>query len=224
MLRGSPTHRGVKNPESRCIINHSGLHQCYGDFSAHISEYDSVICTNSLAAISLIKHLNRDGIRVPEDIQVVTFGLTRIAEAFKPAITAVSPVTPSPSYNRIIQIFRYLYSNYEAGDRLKVFRKSELKIGETTKLQGTQPSQPVSYETSTLTNEFNFYSDPEIAAFAKLELLVSVCNEIDFQLIRYALQNYSYEKMADKIHISTGTVFYRLQRLIQNSTSTLAPN
>ena len=210
------TKKGVTNPEAACIINHSGLKQCYNDFKSRIHEFDSVLCTNSLAAVSMINHLRRDGVRIPEDIQVSTSGALNIARLFKTPITAIITKSDQNIFKRTIQIYKYLYSNPNSEENLVIKTSGKLEILDTTRpLKSSQTL--ISTASSVSTPQSNFYNDEEVIAFTKLEQLFSLCDNIDVKLLHYALQGYSYEKISEKLHISTGTVFYRLQRLIQSS-------
>ena len=53
------------------------------------SEFDSVICVNGEAAVALAKNLTRDGIRIPEDIQIITFGGTELTATCTPKLTVM---------------------------------------------------------------------------------------------------------------------------------------
>ena len=212
------SQKGFSDPHQYCITNVSGLKQCYRDFYSRINEFDSVICTNSLAAISLIKQLNHDGVRVPEDIQVATFGTLHISKFFKTSVTSVIPTQIDFPYKSVVQLYRFLYTTPENDAlQIKITMTGKLKINETTRLLSSHLTTPIESNHVTNLEHLDFHDDEEVRAFMGLEQLFTICEELDIKLLHYALKGYSYERMAEKLHTSTSTVFYRLQRMIQAS-------
>ncbi|GAB0338920.1 hypothetical protein JPSP52_23650 [Staphylococcus pseudintermedius] len=55
----------------------------------HENDIDSVICSHDVAAFRVLKWLNYDGQRVPEDVQVVGYDDMPLAEWLVPGLTTV---------------------------------------------------------------------------------------------------------------------------------------
>ncbi len=198
-------------PERLCIENISGLTDCYHVFRKHISEYDSLICVNGFAAASLIHHLTADNIRVPDDIQVVTFGGTRLSELTVPALSVISSDASSIGQNAV-RTYRYLYNAGVSNLRLTTSLAGELIVRESTKVLNEFPATENRVSQSSPL-QHRFYNDEEVRFFDALEKLLTKADVLDFQIIQYLNEGRSYEKMAQLLHLTKNAVFYRIKRM-----------
>ena len=64
----------------------------FDSFYKNISKYDSVICSNDIIAVYLLKQLKKHNIKVPEELYVTGNGNLWIGSHIKPTLTTVSPL------------------------------------------------------------------------------------------------------------------------------------
>ena len=203
------------NPDRFCILNKTGLEACYRDFFSRISEFDSVICPNELAAVSLIRNLQNDGIRVPEDIQVAAFGGHGISRFLKKRLTAVDSKPEHITYNVVFQFFRMLISLPENSEPLKIVQSVDLDIHNTTLPKCSMESSNDPDCSIPGMVHTNFYDDDEVRFYIQLAQLFNCCDGTDLKMVHLCLKGYSYEKLAENLHMSVGTTFYRMQKILQ---------
>lgn len=212
----------IKNASSEiCFENKSDLENCYLSFKPHINEFDSVICVNEFAAASLVEHLRADGIRVPEDIQIISCGSgTSLGKIISPSLTTLSS-TDAILGRTALSAFKYCYSSFDVPCNLLIELNYVLKPGESTKplLQNFASSEShasVSVEPSREELQINFYTDPEIQRLSKLEKALRYCDETDISILKMLMSNISYDKIAESLYISRSSIFYRLKRIEEN--------
>lgn len=210
-FESSMHRRYTSPPEQLCFENRSGLTDCYRAFREHMSGYDSLICVNGFAAASLMHHLTADNIRVPDDIQVVTFGGTRLSELTKPALSVISSDASSIGQNAV-RTYRYLYNAGMTNLRLTTTLAGELIVRESTKILDEAFSEE-SQTFPTSSSLHRFYNDEEVRFFDALEKLLTKADVLDFQIIQHLNEGRSYEKMAQLLHLTKNAVFYRIKRM-----------
>ena len=64
--------------EEDIFYNLADLENCYHQFRQHANRFNAVICANDIAGVSLLSMLKEDGIRVPEDLYITTFGIQNL--------------------------------------------------------------------------------------------------------------------------------------------------
>ncbi|MBO5203930.1 MAG: substrate-binding domain-containing protein [Clostridia bacterium] len=204
--------RGIDNVGSLCFDNDNGLADCYDKFHSRISEFDSVICTNEIAANSLIKRLLADGIRVPEQLQIVSYGYTKLTDISNPSITTLK-FDNCELGQQIVMAFRYLYNSSPDTTHLTIRISGKLIQRGSTRRQSDTASVSMTRADSLDTVTLNFYDDEEVTAFSRIEKLLLACDDIDVKLLLGLLENMPYERISDGLHLSRSTVFYRIHRL-----------
>lgn len=205
--------RGVSDPDFYCIRNTQGFEHCAKTFFEKLSSFDSVICPNTIAAISLSKKLMERGIRIPEDIQMISDGALKSTELFPLSFTGFHSESDFTEAQKVISAYRFMYEHPDPFFQLRIFSTGELYVGNTT-LPLKKEKKPLSVRVAAEPRLANtFYGDNEVIAFVKMERLLNACDRTDIELIQLLLEGCSYEQIAERIFLSTGTVFYRMKRL-----------
>jgi len=62
-----------------------------------------------------------------------------------------------------------------------------------------------------------FYKDPQVIEYLKLEEWFNQMDDIDCGILIGILDNTTYERLAEKLNISEGTIKYRLKRMMQQA-------
>lgn len=210
--------RGYEDIRQLCFDNNSGLVNCYDSFRERISEFDSVLCVNDVAACSLIIRLKEDGIKVPEDLQVISFGGSqKLAETMSPSITTVELDNMVVGQQAILA-YKYLAQNFENAS-ISVRVPGLLIARESTSLiigQGEEAYNGARQRSASRPlPSGSFYDDDEVTVFSRFETLLLSCDKFDRQILKHLLNHVPYEKISDMLNMSRSTVFYRLQRILK---------
>ena len=193
--------------------NISGLADCFDSFRQHIGEFDSVLCVNDIAAASLINRLRAEGIRVPEELQVVCFGSSEIARLYRPSITALS-LNNQEQGRQAVSVYSYL-ARADADVKLSVRVGGELIVRESTR--PADNARSISFSRPRSTASSSFYDDGEVKAFTTFEKLLLCCDELDLSLIGCMLDNVTTERIAERLNLAPETVRYRVRRILSSA-------
>ncbi len=75
----------------RVFVNDGSLQSCYRKFVAEADNFDAVICFNDFAAVSLIRHLEKDGKReITERLRILSCSQTKISSCYRDRITSIN--------------------------------------------------------------------------------------------------------------------------------------
>ena len=188
---------------------------CFSQFQKCIGHYDAVICANDLVAKLLIDNLSNIGIRVPEDIYVVSFGDYILAQLGKPTITAVA-VDHEHLGRQSIYTYSYLY---KASSDVYVTAKiaPRISIGEST--AQTDYKKPVydRMESEESKRASDFFRHPEILSIISFENMLSKCDKLDMQILIGIMNKMTYIQLSEKLFVSENVISYRIKRLCKLS-------
>ena len=189
--------------------NFGDLRECRNKFLVDIDKYDSVICTNDYAAVSLINYLKKEKPRALKELFVVGFANTHLGKINEPSITSVA--LNYEEYGRTaVDIYRMLEKNSNL-QSVNVNVKSEIIVRDTTN------SIPVNGNGNKLADsvskDFKFYDDTEVQRMVKMEKLFENCNESDVAVLNMLANGESYEKTSEKYFMTVNGIKYRLDRL-----------
>lgn len=193
--------------------NYGSLDACYRSFLPTVGEFDAAVCANDMVAVSLMRHLKRDGIQVPEDLFLVSFGDSLLARAVTPSITSAS-LDHTEMGRQAAALYGYLSRRQQGTASVSVRVKSTLHIGGSTAFlpyHAFDPELPVFSDGK----EINFYDDPEVAALCRLETLLDACDETDRKLLRGMLNRTPVRQLEGEAFITASALAYRKKR-IQN--------
>lgn len=189
--------------------SYGDLMSCCCDFLENIDKYDSVICANDFAAISLLNYLKKHDPTAIDKLYIVGFGDFRIARLYNPAITSVSQ-----NYNdygmALLELLPFILKNKNIG-HISLNIKSKIIVRETTGNTSFTPNESLP-EKKTKSNT-DFYNDYEIKMLLKIEKFLNYSDEKDISIIKSLLDGNSYEKTAELHYFSVNGIKYRLKRI-----------
>lgn len=206
--------RGISAPERLCIENRSGFVDCYCEFYSRISEFDSVICVNGEMAVALTKKLTMDGIRIPEDIQIITFGGLDLTATCMPSLTVMG-VGGDLIGQQAVLAYRYLYHANTPEVTLRVgiagglYRRGSTRLQATSEQSHTAEKKPLVRHIT----QHNYYEDPEIRVLSTLERFLLSCDPLDRSILQHLIRDESYDEISERLHLSKNAVFYRVKRI-----------
>ncbi len=197
--------------KSDVYYNNGSLKNCFENFIKNAGEYDSIICANDYAAVSLMRNLKGTDISVNKPI-IVSYGDTVLSKRSGSELLTVS--------------MRYEEYGDAAVAICKTLEKNPalLYVNVAVKWKINKNNSSVKNE---LTDVFHlddtvsldsadeiFYSDNEMREMLLVENMLSSCDELDLKLIDVIIKGGSYENAAEYCFISNNTAKYRIKKLM----------
>lgn len=198
--------------EKDVYISDDSLSECYSRLKENISEYNAVICANDIAAIALIRRLEADGIRVPQDIYIVGFGNLLIGRYFSHELTTMT-LNDEELGRQAVAMYAYLVKS-EVDINVQMTIPCELILGITTEYR-KMGKQKLSLKAHTVEDNY-FYTDADVSELMRIENFLVRCDETDLKIIRGIINNVSYAVIGDNVYVSENAVKYRVKRMLQS--------
>ena len=192
---------------------HRSLAECYDAFYPHVHAYDAVICANDTVAVFLLQHLKEDGLKVPEELYLTSFGNTRLSECISPSITCVTEDYEETG-RQAVRLFSWLTRQKPCAN-VSIRVRSRLIIRQSTAMQ--QPSadlRPSPPPRASLPDDIYLYCDREALAFQDIEKILVTCDQTDTQLIHGLLDSRTNAQLEEELFLSSYALRYRLKRLM----------
>ena len=173
---------------------------CFGEFYRHISKYDSVICVNDLVARLLIDDLQKAGVRVPEDLYVVSFGDYILAQLGKPSITAVAIEHEHLGRQ---SVYTYSYLRKASNDVYITAKVSpKLTIGESTAKAEYKKPRHTAADIQQPEFTTDFLHHPEIQSIIYFENMLTKCDKLDMQILIGIMNKMTYIQLSERLFVS----------------------
>lgn len=189
--------------------NNGDLGECFESFTHDIKNYDSVICTNDYAAMSLVGNLKKYYSEELKRLFIVSFANTHSAEMSNPSVTSVA--LDYEGYGRAaVDLFGILKKNGSL-QSVTVYVKSRIIARDTTDNISPLNSECVS-DTSDGT-EIDFYKDEEVRKLVKRELVFEQCDRNDLTALKMLSEGKSYEETAESVFMTVNGLKYRLDKI-----------
>lgn len=193
------------------IRNNGVLDDTYREFSARRGRYNAVLCANDIVATSLMRHLREDGVRVPEDLYITSFGDSVLAQRVQPGITSAS-LDHEEMGRQAVTLFAYL-KKQEVMSNVSVRVRSRLIIrGSTADTPYDRNAQYRSH--NSLVPATDFYHDEETIMLMTAENTLTACDEADEALLHSMLTGEPLEVLEDKYFLTSSALQYRKKRLM----------
>lgn len=194
------------------FMNLASLPKCYEEFKGHARRFDAVICANDIVAASLLTRLAADGIRVPEDIYLLSFGDSALARGVKPSLTSVS-LEHEELGRRAVNLYAFLYRQ-EAATSVSMRIRGRMTVRESTAFAPLRRPEGAPSLTLSRGGDVNFYSDPEADRLMRVEALLNSCTETDRAFLSELAAGKSFEGMEERLFLSVSALRYRLKRIM----------
>ncbi|MGN1370364.1 MAG: substrate-binding domain-containing protein, partial [Aristaeellaceae bacterium] len=182
----------------------------FRNFIGVAGEYDAVVCPNDVIAVYLVEYLRGQGVSVPEDLFVASFGNMAIGRYHRPSITSM---TMDMHYvgEQAFSVWRYLMRSEQSLQRiaLKITVPSTILIRESTACTPLQAGIGDVFPQ----RQDNFYHHPAISRLIRLEKCISRRDDMDMRILRLLMAKKGYEEISDALFISSSTLRYRLNKI-----------
>lgn len=202
---------GIDISEDAIFWNENGLSETFKKFCEHRNRYNAVLCYNTQAAVFFCAAAKENGIRIPEELFVIGRGDLAIARTTTPSITTVS-LREEDVGKHLVKLYRFLRSNADVRSTTILLNSYITPRGSTSFLPITKEEEKgkdLSFLSNQLPGE-EIYLEIE-----RIEKFLDSLNETDIRLLQGMRKGISREKLAEQEYIVSGTVQYRLRRMLQ---------
>ena len=188
--------------------------ECFDAFLKVHDQYDAIICPNDVISICLINECKKHGIKIPEQLFLVSFGHMSVGTYFRPTITSASMDmlnVGEQTYN----VWRFLMSS-DSPDRtsIKITVPSRIIVGESTGSHQPGFGQPPA---SPSLSDDQFYYNPIISELVGLDYCISQRDTLDMRIIKAIIDKENYEHISEKYFISSSALRYRLNKIFADA-------
>ena len=200
-----------EDPARYTYYNYGSINECFARFAQNRDLYNAVICTNNVVALSLLHRLHEIGVRVPEDLYLISCGCTTmLAERSTPTITTIA-VDQNEIGMQAVLAYATLMKN-PGNISLTVRVSATLAVRGSTNFD-PDPGSMIFPPLSPTPSPVNFYADPDAQSFFNAELLLLNSDELDQGIIEGILAGETYPNIAEKLYTSENVVAYRVKRM-----------
>ncbi len=191
--------------------NNGSLGDCFSQFAQNLSLYDGVICANDIAAVHLLKNVSAAGVRVPEQLSLVSFGGTTIARMVSPSVTTIR-LRSQELGSQAVELFFFLLRKPD-NVRVRVSVACDIIEGETSPSPSSLRAGISVRSFSPPEPEVIFVNDAVVTDMMGTELSLRRCDELDLEIIRCILRDEKYSVITDKLFLSESSLKYRIRQL-----------
>ncbi|WP_155816684.1 substrate-binding domain-containing protein [Sphaerochaeta pleomorpha] len=195
------------------IFSHTGeiKESCINFLTAH-EQFDSVICCSDLVALALLRFLQQQKSIVPQELWLVAFGHSPLADYCTPSITCVR-CDYELLGRQMVKLAQLLIKNHSLSTLSGTVQAS-------IESKGTTDNTPVSQRRND-TKPFRrfesgqkFYDDPLFQELSALDRLFSNILPVDFQILQGIYNKKRYIDLAEELHMSENSIKYRTKRMM----------
>lgn len=200
-----------KSADEHIYYNDASIEKCFSDFFGSGEKYDAVVCANDVTAITLLRRLLDAGIRVPEEVYIISCSCsTMLAERTSPTLTSVTADQQEVGVQAVATYVSLVKNPCDIALTVRIGAK--LVVRESTALAENKGGYVFPHIDSS--REANaFYNDPIAKKFFSTEYLLLNCDDLDFGIIDGILAGDTYPKIADRLFTSENVISYRIKRM-----------
>lgn len=184
------------------FYNDGSLENCFADFSARGADVEAVICTNDLAAVSLVRNLREKSPARLEDLTVYSLTGGTLSRFYSPHITSLD-IDYSPFGRAAIHLYKMLCKhNY----------MTTLSVKVSWNTADTAPSSAVTLDSFDGTGGFN--RDGEIREMMALEKLLDTADRTDRRIISGLVAGKTLSELSDECFLTENALKYRVKKIL----------
>lgn len=202
---------GDEEPNRDIYYNHSFISDCYARFAPYRTAYNAVICANDITAVDLRHRLEADGTRVPEEVYIISCGLSSIlVDQPDTSITSVSANRDEIGAQAV-----YIYS---------VLMKATQSLALTAQVEPTLTVRASTAFAPIPETEFHlphvahtpaasFYEDPITQNFFNVENLLLHYDDLDRGILAGIFSGETYSVIAERLYTTENMISFRVKRM-----------
>ena len=195
--------------------NPASMEACYQAFRSQRDRFNAVICANDIVAASLLRRLNADGVRVPDELFLTSFGNSALSAHVSPSITSVT-LEHEELGRQAVNLYAFLYKQ-EATTSVSMRIRCKLIVRSSTAMIPFDDTTDLDFPQKNYVSNINFYSDPETDQLMCAEMLLESCDDIDLAFLKGMLAGLTTEALEERLFLSASALRYRLKRIMSIS-------
>ena len=181
-------------------------------FISVCSNYDAVIGTNDVSTVILLQMLSANGIKVPDDIFVASFGDASLSKSTTSELTLALLDCRNVGIQATRMCATLSSSNFISGFVTRLNCEIDVR-NSTANIPIGNRKIPTKIDGDMMLHN-SFFSDPHINRIVIAEQVLEKCDSLDLEIMRALINREKYIDIADKLHVSENTVKYRIKRLL----------
>ena len=189
----------------RVFVNNGSLNDCFEEFFPICSQFDSIICSNDFAAVSLIKHLKERSPETLSRIKIFSCTETKLSEYYRDMITSINM-----NFENYGKAAVFIYEKLKAHTYMS---NITIKVDWNSKSKRSKPTSPIKLQSVKVDD--GFYTDCEMRDMLTVEHILNISNNSDRLIIKKLIEGIKMEKIAQECFLSENGVKYRIKRILQ---------
>ena len=192
--------------EARIFRNKGDVAACIADFAENGQAAKNIVCVNDGIAVILRNEY-------PELIngrQMCSCSGMKISEFMHPRYPT-STINYFKAGARLAELYLFLDKCDVIGSTVMTIDMG-LDLGNQV-LENDIPFSGVVHSSA----EVNFYGDALVKEVENLDRMLTLCDDLDMQILRDTISGISYEQIAEECHLAPNTVKYRIYAMVRNA-------
>ena len=190
----------------RIFTNDGSLQNCYKKFVVEADNFDAVICFNDFAAVSLIRHLEKDGKNeITERLRILSCSQTKISSCYRDRITSINM-----NLEQYGKAAVFIYEKLKAHPYISQMTLNVSWNSEPNKIPN---SLPISLKSARNTDRI--YSDKELNEMICAERILEIDSATDKTVIAYLCGGKSVSEISAACFLTESGVKYRIKRILE---------
>lgn len=205
---------GFFSDQSDIYYTNGNVSECSERLMCNIRRYNAIIAGNDLYAIYLMRQLKENGIDIPEDVFLASFGNTSLSGISKPTLSSMSvnlyqvgqmAVNAYTTWIKNPSVSKYVY-----------LLESTFYSRETTANLPMRHGHRKYYSLEEASRDITSYSDDSLLKLVRLENFISKADATDLAIIQALLQGSSIDALAETLYLSDSALDYRMSKMYKH--------
>lgn len=206
--------RGSNGGSEDVFLNTGSLKNCFEEFYQRCNMYDSVICVNEFAAVSLARRLQEKNPQKAAVLRIISCADGWLSQFYrsrflsmkgnfearaKAAVELLENLKKNPDLSHIIMKVRWDFSMLEERNSHRFLAENHENRTQLPQIQD------------------EFYEDEELREMMQVERLLRDSEQIDRQMLWHLLKGDSYDVISQSCFLTESTIKYRIKKMLERS-------
>ena len=187
------------------FVTNGSLNDCFEEFFPICSQFDSIICSNDFAAVSLIKHLKERSPEALSRIKIFSCAETKLSEYYRDMITSINM-----NFENYGKAAVFIYEKLKAHTYMS---NITIKVDWNSKSKHSKPTSPIKLYSVKVDD--GFYTDSEMRDMLTVEHILNISNNSARLIIKKLIEGIKMDEIAQECFLSENGVKYRIKRILQ---------
>ena len=187
------------------FVNDGSLEKCYNDFEKRLNDFDTVICTNDFAAVSLVKRLKSSHKEILNHLTIISCSKAKLSEYYKEHIVSLD-MNLEQYGKAAVYIYECMQKNPYIS-AMTVYVKWSLIGTDKNNNNADIPLLPGGSNDES-------YSDEELKEMMTVDKYLNIADNTDKKIIQLCLSGVTLNRIAEHCFLTVGGIKYRIKKLV----------